>query len=155
MIKNLRFPPALPGKEQIEGYFEVACYLKLIAITEEYKRVKLELLTIISKILQIVSSFILIAAVIAFVSIKIKNKNNKSIINFSNPLEGVNNMSEQNSNSVENKSTDQKAEGNSSSNTKEKPLGGAKKMKVYAVYNPDENPNFYLHNRLNWYKNFD
>ena len=31
----------------------------------------------------------------------------------------------------------------------------SKKMKIYAVYNPDSNPNFYLHNKLNWYKNFD
>ncbi len=29
------------------------------------------------------------------------------------------------------------------------------KMKIYAVYNPDNNPSFYLHNKLNWYKNFE
>ena len=34
-------------------------------------------------------------------------------------------------------------------------LERSKRMKIYAVYNPDNNPNFYLHNKLNWYKNFD
>lgn len=31
----------------------------------------------------------------------------------------------------------------------------SKKMRIYAVYNKDSNPNFYLHNKLNWYKKFD
>lgn len=30
-----------------------------------------------------------------------------------------------------------------------------RKTKIYAVYNPKSNPNFYLHSKLNWYKNFD
>jgi hypothetical protein len=30
-----------------------------------------------------------------------------------------------------------------------------KRMKAYVVYNPESNPHFYLHNKLNWYKHFD
>lgn len=27
--------------------------------------------------------------------------------------------------------------------------------KIYAVYKLESNPNFYLHNHMNWYKNLD
>lgn len=27
--------------------------------------------------------------------------------------------------------------------------------RIYAVYKPESNPNSYLHNHLNWYKNVD
>lgn len=29
------------------------------------------------------------------------------------------------------------------------------KPKIFEVYNLDNNPHFYMRNRLNWYKNFD
>ena len=31
----------------------------------------------------------------------------------------------------------------------------SKRMKAYVVYNPESNPHFHLHNKLNWYMHFD
>ncbi|NWF89423.1 MAG: hypothetical protein HXY50_08155 [Ignavibacteriaceae bacterium] len=29
------------------------------------------------------------------------------------------------------------------------------RTKINAIYNPERNPRYYLHNNLNWYKNFN
>jgi hypothetical protein len=78
------------------------------------------------------------------------------MFNFSNSREGKMNSSEGNPTNVNHKSEvllNHKTL--SSSGRDSKSSERSKRMKIYAVYNPDCNPNFYLHNKLNWYKNFD
>jgi hypothetical protein len=117
----------------------------------------LELLTIITRTLQILSSFVLIVIIFSYVTIKVKSRNNKrGILNFSNPEEGKITMSEGIStkiNKISDIFTDDKTALSYSGELKNSDK--RKKMKIYAVYNPDSNPNFYLHNKLNWYKDFD
>jgi len=117
----------------------------------------LELLTIITRTLQIFSSFVLIVIIFSFVSIKIKSRRNKKgMFNFSNSREGKIIMSERNSTIIDHKSDVHLDNKTLSSNSRDsKRFERSKRMKIYAVYNPDSNPNFYLYNRLNWYKNFD
>lgn len=95
--------------------------------------------------------------VFSFVTIKVKSrKNKKGMLNFSNFSEDKFIMSERNSNIVNQKS---KALLNNrvflSDSKNSNDSEGNKKMRIYEVYNPDNNPNFYMHNKLNWYKNFD
>lgn len=117
----------------------------------------MELLTIITRTLQILSSFVLIVIVFSFVTIKVKSRRNKKgMFNFSNSREGKITMSEGNSTIVNHKSEVLLDNKTLSSNSRDsKNSERSKKMKIYAVYNPNSNPNFYLHNKLNWYKNFD
>jgi hypothetical protein len=117
----------------------------------------LELLTIITRTLQIFSSFVLIVIFFSFVTIKVKTrKNKKGMSNFSNQQEGEMIMSDIISENIKNKS-DVFLNSNNldimSSESKNSVF--KKKIKIYTVYNPHSNPNFYLHNKLNWYKNFD
>jgi len=117
----------------------------------------LELLTIITRTLQILSSFILMVIVFSFLTIKVKSRRNKKgMLNFSNAREekfimseGISNIANQKSEVFLNNKTLSSTGKNSNGSDR------SKKMKIYAVYNPDSNPNFYLHNKLNWYKNFD
>ena len=95
--------------------------------------------------------------VFSFVTIKVKSRRNKKgMFDFSNSREGKMASSEGNSAIV-----NPKSEGLSENkilkllNRDSKSSERSKRMKIYAVYNPERNPNFYLHNKLNWYKNFD
>jgi len=126
-------------------------------IKEDINEGKLELLTIISRTLQILSSFILIVIVFSFVTIKVKSRKNKNgTINFSNKGEGAKIMSEPIIAKSKSRNEISHNEGNSTKeNSEMKNLEYKKKIKIYAVYNPNNYPNFYLHNKLNWYKNFD
>ena len=95
--------------------------------------------------------------VFSFVTIKVKSRRNKKgILNFSNAreekfimTEGISNIGKQKSEVFLNNKTIPCTAKNSNSSDR------SKKIKIYTVYNPDSNPNFYLHNKLNWYKNFD
>lgn len=120
-------------------------------------REKLELLTIITRTLQIFSSFVLIVIVFSFVTIKMKTrKNKKGMLNFSNQQEGEMSMSELISTNPNNKPEEFFHSKNLTGKSSEsKNSTFKKKIKIYAVYNPESHPNFYLHNKLNWYKNFD
>lgn len=126
-------------------------------IKEDINEGKLELLTIISRTLQILSSFILIVIVISFVTIKVKSRKNKNgTTNFSNKGEGKKMMSESIIANTKSRNEIPPDERNSTKQNSElKNLEYKKRVKIYAVYNPNNFPNFYLHNKLNWYKNFD
>lgn len=117
----------------------------------------MELLTIITKTLQIFSSFVLIVIFFSFVTIKIKSRVNKNgMLIFSNPKEGNKAMQKGISTTVINDS-DTIIDNNTSSNlnTEAKNSNNRKKIRIYAVYNPNSNPNFYLHNKLNWFRDFN
>ena len=116
----------------------------------------MELLTIISKTVQLFSSFVLLVIVFSIVTIRIKSgRNKKSKPNFSNPKKENNTMSEGISTSISNKPDVFINHKKLICNSKEPKSIQRKNLKIYAVYNPDSNPNFYLHNKLNWYKNVD
>jgi glutamine cyclotransferase len=95
--------------------------------------------------------------VFSFVTIKVKSKRNKKeVLNISNAKEEKLIMSEGISTIVNHKpevffNYKTLSVSNKNSNSSNR----SKKVNIYAVYNPDSNPNFYLHNKLNWYKNFD
>lgn len=114
----------------------------------------MELLTIISKSIQLLSSFILIAALFSFVAIKMKSKKRK--INYSQISEPKGRAQMQNQNLYGKKKISEVVGEqkcllkNENDNPEQK-----NKFKIYAVYNAQSKPNFYLQNRLSWYKNFD
>lgn len=117
----------------------------------------MELLTIITRTLQILSSFVLLVIVFSFIAIKVKSKRSrKRIHNFSKPRKDTLAMFEGISSTINKKPEVFFEHQTPSSENKDSKSSHRKtKTKVYAVYNPDSNPNFYLHNKLNWYKNFD
>ena len=117
----------------------------------------MELLTIITRTLQIFSSFVLIVIFFSFVTIKIKSRVNKNgMLIFSNPNEGKKAMQKEISITAINDSDTILDKGASSSlNAEIKNSDERKKIRIYAVYNPNSNPNFYLHNRLNWFRDFN
>jgi hypothetical protein len=119
-------------------------------------RVKLELLTIILKSLQILSSFFLAVVLFSYFVIKVKTKKNRSKdVSFSNSLEGKNLMTYEFPVTANDVSMNiQRNEQKTLKRTRIRSTQN-NKFKVYAVYNNDSNPNFYLNNKLYWYKNFD
>lgn len=124
-------------------------------ITEDNNEGKLELLTIITKSLQILSSFVLLIVIVSFTIIKIKARRNKpAMVSFSNTRKGKGTMT-----NVINESTGKEIHlqrGVHVTPTSEQKISAhSPKMKIFVVYNPNSNPNFYLHNRMNWFKNFD
>ena len=116
----------------------------------------MELLTIITRTLQIFSSFVLLVIVFSFVTIKIKSgRNKKSALNFSNSMKGQDTMSEETSTFIGHNSDVFINHKKIICDSKEPKYIQRKKLKIYAVYNPNSNPNFHLHSKLNWYKNVD
>ncbi len=118
-------------------------------------REKLELLTIITRTLQILSSFVLLIVIVSFTVIKIKAQRSKpAMVSFSNTRKGKGAMT-----NVINENTRKEIhlgrDGQVTPVSAQKLSTRSSKMKVFAVYNPNSNPNFYLHNRMNWFKNFD
>jgi hypothetical protein len=118
-------------------------------------RDKLELLTIITRTLQILTSFVLLIVIVSFAIIKIKARKNKpamiSISNIRKGKEAMTNLIKENPSKEIHFSRDVQLTSTSS----QKISTHLPKMKIFAVYNPNSNPNFYLHNRMNWFKNFD
>lgn len=90
--------------------------------------------------------------VFSFVTIRIKARKRRNITNFSNTGEGKKVMADTITETSYRKQRIHR-EGNISEikNTENSPK---LKMKIYTVYNPESNPNFYLHNKIAWYKNF-
>lgn len=121
---------------------------------EDYNEGKLELLTIIARTLQILSSFILIVTVLSFVTMKLKSKKNKMKDSMFVKLnDGGKSMSHVKNLTQSSDPTSQLIlRHKTQSNVKDQLV---RKTKIYAVYNPNSRPNFYLHSKLNWYKNFD
>ena len=117
----------------------------------------MELLTIIIRSIQFLLSFFLIAAVISFVAIKIKTRKRKQrSLNFSIQEEDVITMAERISTKVDHE-LELNRNNTIMSNDKLDARIRAQRIrnKIYAVYNPERNPKYYLHNHLNWYKNFN
>ena len=117
----------------------------------------MELLTIIIRSLEFFTLSILLISIISFATIKIKSRKKEQRLQyFSNQKEGTITMADRISTKV-----NHEIEMNSSNTTitSDKIIARNRiqrnRNKIYAVYKPESNPNFYLHNHMNWYKNLD
>lgn len=111
----------------------------------------MELLTIILKTVQILSVLILTVIVLTIIAIKIKAKS--KVWDLSTNLDGnVMNQVSKNNNEISFLKDNTRLISKKFHAEQSQYLGS---NKVFSVYNPKNNPHFYTHNKLNWYKNFD
>lgn len=108
----------------------------------------MELLNIISNALQFFLSAIILSFVFILVIVKLKS-NNKKV-----------NSSKESECKMNNQIYSVNKTNPSILPAKNTPNHEVKKQiqikpKIFEIYNPDNNPHFYMRNKLNWYKNFD